>query len=145
MDWGLYFVQCSCSSHEPRYGECNPNIGCKQQDLLLLSFMATVSWCTIIFYHMGYLSILLLNHIESSIIPSVIPQKVLFGWLRSPTLPVLRSGCMEPVATVAVGFALGHLYRWQVLATLLPICGGAAWQCEKSANFRVQSSFLVVL
>ncbi|CAK9034208.1 unnamed protein product [Durusdinium trenchii] len=34
--------------------------------------------------------------------------------------------CMEPVATVSVGFLLGHRFRWQVLATLLPICGGVA-------------------
>eukprot|EP00913_Durusdinium_trenchii_P026021 g24414.t1 len=33
---------------------------------------------------------------------------------------------MEPVATVSVGFLLGHRFRWQVLATLLPICGGVA-------------------
>lgn len=31
---------------------------------------------------------------------------------------------MEPVATVALGFALGQRYTWPTLATLLPICGG---------------------
>jgi len=34
--------------------------------------------------------------------------------------------CMEPLATVCVGFALGHRFSWQVLVTLLPICGGVA-------------------
>lgn len=38
---------------------------------------------------------------------------------------------MEPLATVCVGFALGHRFSWQVLVTLLPICGGVAWWQKK--------------
>ncbi|CAE7640620.1 PPT2 [Symbiodinium sp. CCMP2456] len=34
--------------------------------------------------------------------------------------------CMEPVATVCVGAGLGQRFSWQVLATLVPICGGVA-------------------
>ncbi|CAE7759639.1 PPT2 [Symbiodinium pilosum] len=34
--------------------------------------------------------------------------------------------CMEPLATVCVGAALGQRFSWQVLATLVPICGGVA-------------------
>lgn len=51
---------------------------------------------------------------------------VLFNASASQMSPALVSlvRCMEPLATVLVGFAIGERYSWRVLATLIPICGG---------------------
>eukprot|EP00435_Cladocopium_sp_Y103_P040231 s2076_g10.t3 len=48
--------------------------------------------------------------------------------------------CMEPLATICVGFALGQRFSCQVLATLLPICGGAA--CRTFCLQRLQRNKL---
>jgi drug/metabolite transporter (DMT)-like permease len=45
--------------------------------------------------------------------------------VMSPSLvSVVR--CMEPLATIVLGFAVGERYSAPTLATLLPICGGVA-------------------
>ncbi|CAE8641869.1 unnamed protein product [Polarella glacialis] len=53
---------------------------------------------------------------------------VLFNASASRMSPAVVSlvRCMEPLATVAVGFLIGERYSWRVLVTLIPICGGVA-------------------
>ncbi|CAE7572180.1 PPT1 [Symbiodinium natans] len=43
--------------------------------------------------------------------------------------------CMEPLATVCVGAGLGQQFSWQVLATLVPICGGVAMASLTTGSF----------
>eukprot|EP00438_Fugacium_kawagutii_P032860 Skav216119 [mRNA] locus=scaffold1946:216178:217303:+ [translate_table: standard] len=56
-----------------------------------------------------------------------------------------RSCCMEPLATVSVGFALGQRFSWQVLATLLPICGGVAMASSSGGSINSAGVFFAML
>eukprot|EP00930_Biecheleria_cincta_P104223 TRINITY_DN96410_c0_g1_i1.p1 TRINITY_DN96410_c0_g1~~TRINITY_DN96410_c0_g1_i1.p1 ORF type:complete len:380 (+),score=67.44 TRINITY_DN96410_c0_g1_i1:40-1179(+) len=72
---------------------------------------------------------------------------VLFNASASRMSPALVSlvRCMEPLATVFVGFALGERYSCRVLATLIPICGGVGLASFKGGVLSVAGISLALL
>lgn len=53
--------------------------------------------------------------------------------------------CMEPLATICVGFALGQRFSLQVLATLFPICGGVAMASASGGSINSAGVFFAML
>merc|ERR1740123_1008283 len=64
--------------------------------------------------------------------------------LMSPSLVSLVR-CMEPLATVLIGFLRGERYALPVLATLVPICGGVALASFKGGIPSVSGLALAML
>ena len=52
--------------------------------------------------------------------------------------------CMEPLATVAVGAAMGARYSGSVLLTLLPVCGGVMLACGAGGALSVPGVLLAL-
>lgn len=63
--------------------------------------------------------------------------------LMSPGL-VNMVRCMEPLATVAVGAAMGARYSGSVLLTLLPVCGGVMLACGAGGALSVTGVLLAL-
>eukprot|EP00933_Yihiella_yeosuensis_P029861 TRINITY_DN23514_c0_g1_i1.p1 TRINITY_DN23514_c0_g1~~TRINITY_DN23514_c0_g1_i1.p1 ORF type:complete len:386 (+),score=68.10 TRINITY_DN23514_c0_g1_i1:30-1160(+) len=73
---------------------------------------------------------------------------VLFNASASFMSPAVVSlvRCMEPLATVCVGFiVLGDRYSWRVLSTLVPICGGVVLASFKGGSLSTAGLILAGL